>query len=94
MMFHQTVCQSCASPIRKDAEKGKERNGDFSELYCRRCYQSGMFTDPEITVDEMHETVRVKMLEMKFPRLLADGLADRVQTLKRWEKSEVLSPVI
>ncbi len=89
MIFQKTVCQSCASPIRKDSDKGGERNGGFSELYCRRCYQSGHFTDPKMTLGEMHDRVQSKMMEMKFPRYLADELANRVQNLKRWELVKV-----
>ena len=89
MIFVKTVCQSCASPIRKDSDKGKERSGGYSEFYCRRCYQSGHFTDPKMTLVEMHNTVQSKMIELRFPRYLADELANRVQNLKRWEVVKV-----
>jgi hypothetical protein len=84
MRIIKTVCQSCGSPLRKDAEKGRERNGVISESYCRRCYQLGAFTDSQMTVERMHETVRVKMVEMQFPRFLALQLANQVYALKRW----------
>lgn len=85
MKFSKLICQSCATPIRKDFEKGTERNGGFSETFCRRCYQSGIFTDPKMTMEMMHENVRVKMIEMQFPRFLAVLLANKVYALKRWE---------
>jgi hypothetical protein len=81
---NKSVCQSCGSPLRKDAEKGRERNGIISENYCRRCYQLGFFTDPLMTVEQMHETVRTKMIELRFPRFLALQLANQVYQLKRW----------
>lgn len=80
----KTVCQSCGTPLRKDAEKGRERNGVISESYCRRCYQLGFFTDPQMTVEKMHETVRVKMIDLRFPRFLALELANQIYSLKRW----------
>jgi hypothetical protein len=83
--FAKEVCQSCAAPILRDLDKGTERSGAPSKLYCRRCYLSGGFTDPKMTVEGMRESVRSRMIEMKFPRFLAVLLADRVYTLKRWE---------
>jgi hypothetical protein len=89
MKFSKLVCQSCASPIQKEYEKGIERNGGYSEIYCRRCYQLGAFTDPKMTVETMREKVRVKMVEMQFPRFLAVLLANKVYTLKRWATLKV-----
>ena len=81
----KSVCQSCGSPIRMESEQGTESGGAFTDLYCGNCYRFGAFTDPGMTVDEMKENIRHRMLEMKFPRFLAVLLADRVYTLKRWE---------
>jgi hypothetical protein len=89
MKTFKDICQSCASPILKEFDKGRELNGDFSETYCRRCYQSGVFTDPEMTIEKMHEVIRVKMIGLKFPRFLAKLLANQVYTLKRWEAIKV-----
>jgi len=49
----------------------------------------GVFTDPKMTVEMMREKVRVKMLEMQFPRFLAVLLANKVYTLKRWATLKV-----
>jgi hypothetical protein len=87
--FAKTICQSCASPILQEYDKGKERNGRFSDIYCRRCFQFGAFTDPQMTAERMHENVRIKMIEMKFPRFLASLMANQVYTLKRWETVKV-----
>ena len=84
MKFNKSICQSCASPILKEQDKGTERQGGTSETYCRRCYQLGSFTDPKMTVEKMYEVVRVKMIDMKFPRFLAKLMANQVYTLKRW----------
>jgi hypothetical protein len=85
MKISKSVCQSCSAPILKDFDKGMERNGGFSKLYCRRCYRFGEFIDAGMTANRMHEDVRAKMLGMKFPRHLALLLADQVYHLKRWE---------
>ncbi len=92
MKSYKLVCQSCGVPIRKDSEKGTERMGGHTEDYCRRCYQLGDFTEPDMTAATMREKVRMKMVEMRFPRYLATQLADQVYALKRWEtpKAEAL----
>ena len=85
MKLFKDICQSCSSPILKEANKGTENNGDLSKLYCNRCYQWGVFSDPKMTVEQMGEIVRQKMLKLKFPKYLAKLLANRVYILKRWE---------
>ena len=42
-----------------------------------------------MTLEEMHHTVQSKMIELRFPRFLAEELANRVQKLKRWELTRV-----
>jgi hypothetical protein len=41
-----------------------------------------------MTVEHMHETIRVKMLDLRFPRFLAIQLANQVYALKRWASPE------
>jgi hypothetical protein len=87
----KAVCQSCCAPILKEFDKGRESDGRTTDVYCRRCYQSGFFTEPKMTVEEMRETVRARMVELKFPRYLSALLADQVYSLKRWETVKVLA---
>jgi hypothetical protein len=68
----------------KETDRGTDKAGSATEAYCRRCYRLGVFTEPQMTVDEMRETIRRKMLEMHFPRFLAILMANRVYTLRRW----------
>jgi hypothetical protein len=60
-------------------------NGRMSDLYCRNCYQLGIFTDPHMSAEAMVEKVRVKLLELRFPRFLAILLSNRVYGLNRWK---------
>jgi len=85
MKFTKEICQSCAAPLLRDLDKGTERSGAPSGLYCRRCYLLGNFTDPKITVEGMRETVRSRMAELKFPRFLTVLLSNQVYGLKRWK---------
>lgn len=80
----KAVCQSCASPILRDLDQGSEKDGTPSEYYCRRCFAWGKFTDPKMTVEEMHEIVRTRMIGLNFPRFLAKLSANSVYTLRRW----------
>ncbi len=84
----KTVCQSCALPILSDYENGTESNGILTGTYCRRCYRFGAFTDPKMTVEMMHEDLRLRMIGMKFPRFLAKLMANKVYTLERWETAK------
>ena len=93
MKFSKAVCQSCASPILRDYDKGTEKGGGQSEAYCRRCYQAGFFTDIKVTAVEMHDRVLAKMTEMKFPRYLAKLMAQNVYVLKRWKTEKSLAVV-
>lgn len=84
MKAKKTICQSCASPILRDFDNGTEKDGSPSELYCRRCFAWGDFTEPRMTATQMHEIVRTRMIGLKFPRFLARMSANGVYDLKRW----------
>ncbi len=51
------VCQSCGMPMHAAADFGTEEDGRPSEMYCQFCYQKGVFTSPDITLDQMTEQV-------------------------------------
>jgi hypothetical protein len=78
-------CQSCGKPISKDADKGTEKSGSLSAIYCGHCYQGGQFTEPDITAEQMVEKVKAKLIEMKFPKFLANLFAKKIPNLKRWQ---------
>ena len=49
-------CQSCGMPLSMDDKGGgSEADGTQSTEYCSHCYVRGMFTEPEITADQMSE---------------------------------------
>ncbi|MCL1791797.1 MAG: zinc ribbon domain-containing protein [Peptococcaceae bacterium] len=47
-------CQSCGMPFDESHRDliGKEKNGSDSP-YCMYCYQNGVFTDPDATMEDM-----------------------------------------
>ena len=89
MKPRHAVCQSCAAPIQRDIDMGTEKDGSHTELYCRRCFAWGQFTEPRMTAEQMHEIVRARMIGLKFPRFLAKLSANGVYDLKRWAVSKV-----
>ncbi|HEX9221010.1 MAG TPA: hypothetical protein VF858_11040, partial [Gemmatimonadaceae bacterium] len=47
-------------------------------------YRKGVFTQPNITAQEMTALVEGKLRSMHFPRFLARRFAKEVPTLRRW----------
>ena len=81
------ICQSCAIPLKKDPELGgTNADGSKSIEYCSRCYQQGSFTRPNFTAKEMQTLCIQKMIELKFPRLIAWIFTRNIPKLNRWAK--------
>jgi transcriptional regulator with XRE-family HTH domain len=51
----ESVCQSCAMPLRELDDFGTDTDGGLSTEYCVYCYQDGRFTNNR-TLDEMIES--------------------------------------
>jgi hypothetical protein len=80
-----TICQSCGMPLSKDPNGGgQELDGTKSLLYCSKCYVSGAFTDPDMTVGQMRQLVKGKLQEMGMPGFLTGLLTYNIPKLKRW----------
>lgn len=76
-------------PMKQDpAGGGSNANGTKSEKYCSYCYSEGKFTRPEITVNQMHEFVVEKLVEMKYPKFLARLMTMQLPKLERWQIKE------
>ncbi len=80
------ICQSCAMPLKQDPEHGgTEADGSKSPRYCSYCYQDGNFTDDFKTATEMQEFCKAKLVEMKFPRIVAWLFTRGIPKLERWQ---------
>ena len=80
-------CQSCGMPLSRDPSGGgTNADGSASAVYCSHCYQSGIFTEPNITAAEMQTKVRGKLKEMGIPGFLAGFFARKTPKLERWSK--------
>lgn len=84
-------CQSCGMPLGKEWY-GTEKEGTESTTYCMYCYQNGLFTDPDRTLEKMIEiSVNHMMEELHFSRVKAQEMAHAViPQLGRWKnESEI-----
>jgi len=76
-------------PLNKD-EKGGGTNTDGSKstMYCSRCYDTGKFTRPDMTMIEMKDLVKGKLKEMGFPGIVAWFFTTNIPRLERWKASK------
>ena len=80
------ICQSCAIPLKHDPQGGgTEADGTKSPMYCSYCYQDGKFTDNFKTAGEMQDFCKQKLVEMKFPRIIAWLFIRGIPKLERWK---------
>lgn len=81
-------CQSCGMPFNKDSTGGgTEANGTLSQKYCSHCYENGKFLQPDITVEEMQQKIRMKMIEMGgIFKFFTNYFVKKIPNLKRWKK--------
>jgi hypothetical protein len=80
-------CQSCAMPLKKDPQGGgTNADGSKSTMYCSYCYQHGVFTQPNITVQEMQVFCKGKLEEMHIPGFMAGMMVKGIPKLERWNK--------
>jgi hypothetical protein len=82
-------CQSCGMPLAKDElGGGTEKDGTKSPKYCSHCYMNGEFTLPNITVEEMKERVKQKIVEFGMPKFIAGMFTQNIPKLERWTKEK------
>jgi hypothetical protein len=79
-------CQSCGMPLSKDElGGGTEKDGSKSTMYCSHCYLNGEFTLPNLTVEEMAERVKQKIVEFGMPKFVAGFFTKNIHKLERWK---------
>lgn len=79
-------CQSCGMPIKRDEQGGgTEADGTRTTRFCSHCYADGKFKQPDMTVAQMQELVRGKMIEMGFPKFLCGFFTKGIPKLERWQ---------
>jgi len=79
------LCQSCGIPLDNEQLKGTKENGLKSDEYCKYCYDAGSFIDPQMTYNDMKETVENQMKKLKLSESLIQDTVNILPTLKRWK---------
>ncbi|WP_237389678.1 zinc ribbon domain-containing protein [Bacillus sp. USDA818B3_A] len=80
-------CQSCGMPLAKDElGGGTEKNGTKSITYCSHCYKDGEFTLPELTMEEMKDRVKEKIVEFGMLKFIAGMFTRNIHKLERWKR--------
>jgi len=73
-------------PFKYDPQGGgTEAGGTKSVTYCSYCYQEGKFTDNFKTAKEMQDFCITKLVEMKYPKIVAWLFTRRIPKLERWK---------
>jgi hypothetical protein len=88
-MEPEKFCQSCTLPLDKVENRGTEKDGSKSDMYCKYCYQNGAFTDPNMTLDRMMEISKREMKKQDLPDIIIRQSMSMMPGLKRWQ-SKVL----
>ncbi|MFE3848746.1 zinc ribbon domain-containing protein [Flavobacterium sp. LB3P45] len=79
------LCQSCGLPLGNEEIKGKEKNGLKNDLYCKYCYEDGMFTKPNMTIEDMKDIVSTQMKKLKLPIYTIQKAINILPSLSRWK---------
>ena len=75
-------------PMKRDEQGGgTNTDGSKSAMYCSKCYRTGQFTLPNMTVTEMQALVKAKLKEFGFPGFLAGLFTRNIPNLERWKNS-------
>lgn len=86
-MEPRLFCQSCTLPIDEVEDRGTEKNGTKSELYCKYCYKDGVFTNPNMTLKQMMIICEQQMKKQNIsPEILAQSFK-MLPRLKRWNNT-------
>jgi hypothetical protein len=86
-MEPKLFCQSCTMPIDNMEDRGTEKDGSASDLYCKYCYKDGAFTDPKMTLEQMKNMAVAAMQQQKLPNDIIQRSLNMLPTLKRWKEN-------
>lgn len=81
-------CQSCGMPMEGAGDEGTNRDGTKNKSYCHFCYSGGLFTEPDITVEEMIEKVVgiMKVMNLMPEEKVREAAGAFIPTLERWRE--------
>ena len=82
----EPICQSCAISLKNPDDKGTHADGTLCNDYCSDCFETGIFTEPEISIKEMIELTVASTSKSRNMTLeeAKNYLEFLLPTLKRW----------
>jgi hypothetical protein len=86
--MQEKFCESCGMPMGETDEMyGTEVDGSKSKDYCGVCYSNGVFTNPELTLEEQIVSVTSVMVnDFGFsPEDAKEQCEAGIPNLKRWK---------
>jgi hypothetical protein len=86
-MEPEKFCQSCTLPMENMEDRGNEKDGSKSDVYCKYCYQNGAFTEPDMTLDQMMNIAETEMKKQDLPEIIIQHSMNMLPRLKRWHSS-------
>jgi len=87
-MDNKIRCQSCGMPLSADfGNLGTNADSSKTDEYCSFCFQSGEFTNPSQTLEEMiNSSIENMTRDLNMPPEKAAELANSfVPKLRRWQ---------
>lgn len=81
------TCQSCGIPLGRKEDQGTNADGTKNREYCFYCYENGVFTDPDLTMDQMISKVigflsGIDNMSEEKAKVIANTF---IPKLKRWQ---------
>ena len=73
-------------PIDNAENKGTEKDGSKTDLYCKYCYRDGAFINPGMTFEQMKNTVITQMKKRNIPENIIQQSLNILPHLKRWQE--------
>ncbi len=74
-------------PIDNPDDRGTEKDGSESQLYCKYCYQHGHFTNPDLTLEKMKENAFRLLKEQHIENSTIERSLSKMDSLQRWKQS-------
>ena len=71
-------------PIDRPELMGTEKDRSKSTIYCHYCYQGGVFTAPDATMEDMKQHVREELSKVHAPEAVIAEAVARIRHLSRW----------
>lgn len=83
-------CQSCGKKFSSFVCYGSELNSQTNYHFCKECYILGVFTEPELTVDEVKIRAKKELLTLNIPSKSIKNVVVRIDKLHRWKKNNYI----